>query len=295
MNPFRPTIITALRLSATILISFVSIVQISAAEGDPVPQLISKLKRGDPIKRAEAAHALGESGDPRALGPLVQVLRDQDEDGQVRMGAAMALGSLGDRAAVAPLIEFVRVDMQKRTGIIAAGIGALGELRDPRAVPILLEALNNRAEDWLYREMAARALGSIGDRRAVSSLIAAAYMGDTRHDAIGALAEIGDAKAVETLIGALDEGEDPETVQAARTGLLKIGSPAVPALIKEMEDYSKEYPMNHRRAEIAEILGEIGDVQAVQPLRNALEDLSPLVGEKARQALDKIRDRKETP
>lgn len=275
-------------MTATILISFISIVQIPASEEDPITDLIRKLKSGDPIKREEAAFALGESHDPRALGALLEVLQNRDDDGQVRMSAAMALGSLGDRAAVEPLIEFVRVDMEKRTGIMAAGIGALGELKDPRAVPILLEALSNRADDWLYREMAARALGSIGDPRAVDDLISAAYMADTRHDAIGALAKIGDAKAVETLVGALDEEEDLETVQAARIGLLKIGSPAVPALIKEMERFSKEYPREQPRTIIAGILGELGDCRANETLQKALDDPSPLVRKKAGQALDLI-------
>ncbi len=288
MNPFSPMRITALLVLATILISFVSIVQIQAAEEDTVPHLISKLKSGDTIKREEAAYALGESSDPRALEPLLEVLQNQAEDGQVRMSAAMALGSLADCAAVEPLIEFVRVDMEKRTGIIAAGIGALGELKDPRAVPILLKALNNRAEDWLYREMAARTLGSIGDRRAVDDLISAAYMGDTRHDAIAALAQIGDAKAVETLIRALDDGEEQDTVQAARTGLLKIGSPAVTALIKEMEDFPKEYPRVQPRANIAGILGELGDSRAIEALENAVKDPSAEVRQAARIAVDLI-------
>ncbi len=288
MKPLNPMRITALLFFVTILISFVSIVQIPAAEEDPVPHMISELKNGDPIKREEATHALGESHDLRALGPLLEVLQNRTEDGQVRMSAAMALGSLGDRAAAEPLIEFVKVDMEKRTGIIASGIGALGELKDPRAVPILLEALNNRAEDWLYREMAARALGNIGDRRAVDDLIAAAYMWDTRHDAIAALAQIGDAKAVETLIWALDEGEEPDTVQAARTGLLRIGSPAVPALIKEMEKFSKEYPRVQPRVNIAGILGELGDARAIEALLDALKDPNPEVRQAARIAVDFI-------
>ena len=262
--------------------------RVPASEQDEVSSLLNQLKSTNADRRAEAAYALGETRDGRALEPLLETLRDPSEDGQVRMGAAYSLGFLGDVAAVDPLIETLREDMEMRTGILAACIGALGELKDPRAVPILLEALSNRSDDWIYREMAARALGEIGDSRAVGPLISAAYMADTRHDAIEALAKIGAPEAVDALIEALDEGEEADTLEAAKAGLLRIGPPAVPALVKEMEPFSREYPGNRKRATVAEILGELCDVRAEAPLRNAAKDASPLVRKNAAQALEQI-------
>lgn len=277
--------------SIAALMNFTSFLQNSWAEKDAIAHLISKLKSSDVNEREEAVWTLGESRDPRAVAPLVKVLRDRAEDGQVRMSAAMALGATGSGNAVEPLITCVREDMKMRTGILAGCIGALGELKDPRAVPVLLKVLRNRADDWIYREMAARALGNIGDPEAMDDLITAAYMADTRHDAIAALSKIGDARAAETLIEALDEEEDSSTAEAAKAGLLNIGAPAVPALINEVENFSPEYTESKKRAAIAEILGMLCDIRAMAPLIKIGEnDVSSLVKKSAVKALERIRN-----
>ena len=82
-------------------------------------------------------------------------------------------------------------------------IPALGHLKDERAVPLLIKALNNLDEDWLGREAAARALGDIGSTKAVPGLIRAAWLPETRNAAIKALAAIGDPRAVDVLLSAL--------------------------------------------------------------------------------------------
>jgi HEAT repeat protein len=53
------------------------------------------------LLRASAASALGEIGDKRAVKPLIEALRDEDEG--VRGRAAVALGEIGDKRAVKPL------------------------------------------------------------------------------------------------------------------------------------------------------------------------------------------------
>ena len=78
-------------------------------------------------------------------------------------------------------------------------IPALGHLKDERAVPLLIKALNNLDEDWLGREAAARALGDIGATKAMPGLIRAAWLPETRNAAIEALAAIGDPRAVDVL------------------------------------------------------------------------------------------------
>lgn len=73
---------------------------------DRVGDLILDLKFGTPGVRSEAAHALGEIGDARAVDPLIDAL--QDEDRRVRERAARALGKIGDARAVGPLIEALK-------------------------------------------------------------------------------------------------------------------------------------------------------------------------------------------
>jgi HEAT repeat protein len=55
-----------------------------------------------------AADALGEIKDTRAVGPLIQALKDNDSF--VRMSAAGALGDINDTRAVEPLIHALTDD-----------------------------------------------------------------------------------------------------------------------------------------------------------------------------------------
>src|ERR1700710_2863005 len=55
--------------------------------------------------RRDAAESIGESGDTRAVVPLVRVL--QDGVGAVRFAAASSLGKLGDASAVPALINLL--------------------------------------------------------------------------------------------------------------------------------------------------------------------------------------------
>jgi HEAT repeat protein len=184
---------------------------------------------------------------------LLKVVRDKSAGGQAKMDAVIQLGALNDPKTVKPLIDILKQDMRERSGIWAAAIPALGGLGKSEAVPVLLEALNNRDDDWLGREMAADALGDIADPVSVDALIKSSYFADTRESCIQALAGMGDVRAVEVLIGALDEAENPETIEAAGKGLLKMGDAALPALQKELQNHSKEHPNRYRR----EIVGQI--------------------------------------
>ena len=73
---------------------------------DKVDDLILDLKFGSSDVRVEAAWALGEIGDARAVDPLIEALTD--EYGRVRMSAAQALGEIGNQRAVGPLTEALK-------------------------------------------------------------------------------------------------------------------------------------------------------------------------------------------
>jgi len=76
-----------------------------------VPELLETLRRPDlGVKgRRLTALALGGTGDPRALAPLVRLL-ESDPSWEVRADAASALGALGDPKALEPLGKAVRGD-----------------------------------------------------------------------------------------------------------------------------------------------------------------------------------------
>lgn len=223
------------------------------------------------------------AGPPPAIDHWLEALEQPDTDR--RWEAIDRLGASGDRGAVAPLIKALRKDFQQRRGFTMSIIPALGQLGDPHAVPILLEALNNREEHWLGREAAARALGKIGSTAAVASLIEAAWQSDTRSAAIGALAEIGDPEAIEVLISTFDPAEEPEVRTMAADGLVGLGTLAVPALIDRLENHHPEYPAEVERVQAAELLGKIGDPRAIAPLKRALKASSGEVRNSAQTAL----------
>lgn len=124
---------------------------------------------------------------------------------------------------------------------------------------VLVSALQD--EDERTREGAVKALGEIGDARAVEPLIVVleAQDGPIRWKVARALGEIGDARAVEPLIQAL----------ADEKGLVRL--------------------------EAAKALGKIGDRRAMEVLTEALEDESSLVQDAAREALEQIQAAAPTP
>jgi bilin biosynthesis protein len=112
--------------------------------------------------RRDAAMALGKIKDERAVQPLEYALVDKAE--HVRRSAVKALTSMGmaDPAVLKHFLSDESVLVRWET------TRALGELGDPRAVEPLLEALED--ERVYVRRGAAWALGEIGDARAVGPL-----------------------------------------------------------------------------------------------------------------------------
>ena len=203
----------------------------------------------EPAHRDTAAAVLGRLKDPAALEPLVTMLKSQDPT--ARQMAAEALEQLADpRSADAwidamgdPALRVIASRSLKHIAELHERIeGILNGLRDIEdtvaleearvgvvmnlialgrpAVSDLLVALED--EHWMVREVAAQALGLIGDLRAVEPLLRKAK-GDrdmgVRESCIKALGEFGDTRAVEVLVEAVNV---PTTRLAASEGLSKI-------------------------------------------------------------------------
>lgn len=97
--------------------------------------------------------------------------------------------------------------------------------------------ISEKFEDWVsnVRSCAARALGEIGDQKAVESLIRAIEDDDAqvRLNAAFALGEIGDIRGIEYLINTLDDEEDDIRINTAQA-LGKMGdSRVIEPLLKE--------------------------------------------------------------
>ena len=230
-----------------------------------------------------AADALGEIRNPRAVPLLITALGD--EDWKLRASAAEALGKIGDPRAAQPLIAILvdsQWDVRSAAGKALDKIGA-------RAFDPLVAALKNGGALGAagVRYYAAKALGQIGDARAVEPLIAAlkddedSYL---RGESACSLGHIGDPRAVEPLIAALEDEEDLVARNKAVEALGRIADPgAVVPLIAALDNWSWS-----GRKEAAEALGKIGDPRAGATLVAALTDRDRGIREAAAQALDRL-------
>ena len=134
--------------------------------------------------RSEAAKALEMLGDARAVPALIGTL--EKDPTYVRTKATVALIEIGEPAveALIPLI----MHPDDEVGELAAR--ALGEIGDKRAVEPLIAALKDETRE--VRRYAAVALGNLGDKRAIEPLKEAENDGNfyVRYNASTALGKI---------------------------------------------------------------------------------------------------------
>lgn len=134
---------------------------LAMSDVDTLSPLVEFLQDEDADLRIQAALALGEQRDARAVPALVGAL--EDEDVNVRYHAVEALGKL--RAAEAA--DALAGVAETRDFFLAfPALDALRQLGDARVVPRVLPLL----EDELLREAAAELLGELGDEEAVAPL-----------------------------------------------------------------------------------------------------------------------------
>jgi len=121
---------------------------------------------------------------------------------------------------------------------------------EPIAVPILADTVVAAGGDLgLY---VAKALGELGDRRAVPALIAAAKQGDepALRGIVEALGRIGDASAAPILIGLLQTGKEDVRLEAA-IALGRLRDPSATAALKKA---SESDPLGYVREAAAKAL-----------------------------------------
>ncbi|MCA9679273.1 MAG: HEAT repeat domain-containing protein, partial [Myxococcales bacterium] len=230
--------------------------------------------------RARAATALGLLGEPRALRPLVDAMRDPREDDDVKLACAESLGRLRDPAVIAEMCELLGDVDEWASPRLAQVLVAFG----PEAVDALLATLD-AAPGLNARVWAAQILGRIGDRRATWPLVERLHdrAEQLRMSAANALGELHDARAVPPLIGVILR--DPVAAvraQAARA-LGQIGDEsALPLLVASLGD--PEYWMRFRALEAIEALAP----SDTQPIETALGDANPEVRRRAVLALERL-------
>ena len=117
--------------------------------------------------RVAAAEALGIIRDERAIEPLIEAFRDDND--RMRRAAEEALREIGGNMAVEPLIEALRQALAfDDIHALMPIIKTLGEIGDEKAGKSLIKALKN--DNDRVRWAAEEALKEIGGKRAFEAM-----------------------------------------------------------------------------------------------------------------------------
>jgi len=167
-------------------------------QAESLQLLLKALTSPNSVRRATAAGALGRMMDVAAVPALIEGLNDADAD--VARETAASLGVLGSPAAVEPLIAVLNNrDGYFHSVVRIAATHSLGQLRDPRAVVPLLNAIRDPIAEASAE--AIRALALLPDSRILPAFLEVVrnehsfYLATTRRAAIFGLAQIGGKQA----------------------------------------------------------------------------------------------------
>ncbi len=278
---------------------------INAVEGDRPSgrdALIGALRATDAEVRAQAARALGERGTKEAVAPLAKALRDDDPS--VRLHALIALGRIGDPDAVPaivpltadsdPFLAFAARAALRRIGdwktIGEAGLASA----DPRVRMAVLAAMESQYDLAAAGELIKHAMGP--DHPPAERAKALFYLSQVHRkskpwdgrwwgtrpaDGKPRPKDIewdGTRGILETVRAELSDPDPAVRIAAFDAVRTTNDRGSLPGL---RERFSKDTDENIRR-DIALILGEMGDVEALPLLTAALRD--PKAAETVRDA-----------
>ncbi len=248
-------------------------------------QLMDGLKDSNASIRIDAAIALGQTGDARAVEPLIAAWRDSDEN--VRGTALSAVSKIGI-PAIEPLIDAMKhpeIGVRTKASCALDRIGELMEAaKDFRAVEPLIDVFSE--ESHRIRTHIASTLGKLGDLRAFQPLIKELKNPKGAHVRTAeALGKLGDARAIIPLEDALRwqmNRSDPNITacQFIVHALEKLGSPSLDLLAL----FSK-HPNPRSRRKLAWLLGGFNNPEATELLIEMLKDPHPHVRSRTVQAL----------
>jgi HEAT repeat protein len=274
---------------------------------------------GEARLRAKAARSLGILRAREAGDDLIAASRN-DRVNDVRFEAVRALRKIGNSAAGAQLVDLISYgDARVRN----EAVYTIGRLRYAPAVPALTAAyereiaVTGRSADKVLRERLLGALAYLGDPSSRELFLRERANEDAalRLHAYEGLARIADPDTMQPLSTDRLREKDPRILTAQAWGLYRLGrkeflTAVVDALgSRRTNEGAREYLLELRQNEvpdlfpfahhdkvdvreaIAEILGHVGDEQAIPTLRDLTRDTSGQVSALASQAIRRINAR----
>jgi HEAT repeat protein len=272
------------------------------------PTLCSALLSKYPWVRSNAAFALAKPSDREALKEVVKAIKEEllivDDFGFSSYGNAFfnvlsdliqALGYIGISEAYSILLDFLS---HKSPNICMVAIRALGEIGGHSATANLKKILDKRLEgEYLLSSIAAEALGSIGDAKAVPVLIEALTDEKpcVRDGAIVGLARIRSRESLPALIQALEHDDTRKSVIEAIGEITKNSSEDSIEIIAALIPFLTNDSSPQIRMKVAEVLGKLRNRKTpIAPLLDTLHDEESSVQIEVVRTLGKIFDGQES-
>jgi HEAT repeat protein len=261
------------------------------ALGKPaVAPLTEALPKSAGGKELTIIHVLGQIKDVGALEPLTQEWKTGPAE--VRQGVVTALGVIASIDGLRTLSDAAEDD--PAAAVRAAAATSLGQLNNPRVLPVLLRVLRDESEK--VHQAAIAALGSLG-QPALNPLLEArqseeeavrtgAWLAleqlahkfkadltsqdvEVRVTAVESLGRIGNPAHAKALTLLLMDKEERVRLAAARS-LERLQNPATKVLLRQAMQRPEETAPVRLAATIA--LGKMGDEGALQKLVADLDD-----------------------
>ncbi len=244
-------------------------------EKKKIDNLVKAIGMGSEDMQQQALKALEEASQGNAVDELLEAA--QHKNNTTRMCAVQALTKIKDPKAVPVLIKCLN---DKKYDVRVEAVKALGDYKDERVVEPLLNAMPEEGD--AITEQAAKALTKMGDLtvKPLTDNLNSSKPAFVRRISAEILGNVGNQDAIPALILALDDYY-PEIPAAAENALVKIGKPALEAVIKELD--------NEKIASVAcRIIGKIGDVSALDLLIKMLKSDNKEAVAEAAYALGRI-------
>ncbi len=343
----RPAVVAAALLIVSSLVACTAGPQVrgrvtaaKAIDAERLGALVRDKMRSDEV-RMKVAKQLAASSDPKALEPILFVIRDGQERPVLRAGMTHLLGrSLQRQPAMTFLVERL-ADEKEVAEVRAAAAASLGSVKDSSSEPLLrraagdpdpavrlaarsalarigwegidpgsllIDTLQDPAQPDAARASAAAQLGALKDPRALTPLIQAlqekgpeipapsdpagfftgraAVQRNVPAAAARALGRLGDPKAIPPLIDAAAQASGEAKVAIFEALAALKASQAAPAARTALSD-----PDQRVRRWAALLLREVGAKEALPELRRAIADEDPGVRLQAVLALESLNDR----
>ncbi|MBM3239314.1 HEAT repeat domain-containing protein [Candidatus Poribacteria bacterium] len=255
-------------------------------EADTVDTWLPRLKSEDLLDRESAAQALGylaktKEEKDKAVPALIEALDDKTME--VRRNAAEALGRLRDERATEALVPLLK-DKEAEwwvADVAAESLCRIGKKLNPETVAQIATSL--KSDETMERACAAQALG-VGGMAAVEPLIGALADKEASVKAAAVQSLIAIGEGMGEALKAVQEDEVRRSIsdwalrlEMNRDNMLKFFNDALQETDKNVRTWS------------AQKLGEIGDKQAVNPLKEALAKEQDLETKKAmEEAMGKL-------